>query len=73
MPDPIMIACGASLYTLIAVRVGIVYRRVSKGTESDSVFFTLCFSALWPLTAVLLGFGTMMFGDAGLYGKSGRL
>lgn len=64
--DLILAAAIGVAYSLVAARVGYVVWRINpKGGA-----FLL--GMLWPLGMVILGFGTMVSGNAGFYDSSHR-
>lgn len=62
-----LIVGSSMMYTLIAVRVGFVFWRLTKDSGGDRVTAATC-GLLWPLLIIGLGFGVMISGQAGIYG-----
>lgn len=61
-PEMIWVVFAAVLYTLVAVRVGFVYRRKTGETCNAIVM-----GVTWPAISFLLGFGTIVSGSSGIY------
>lgn len=65
MIEPVYLVLATVFYTLIGVRIGIVVDRARKnhGLEPQR-FTTVLLCVIWPFGAFVVGFMTLMTGDA---------
>lgn len=65
--QPIWIVALTAVYVLIGVRIGIVAQRAEVRIERNDKMYPILAGIMWPGLVVVLGLGTLIVGNSGIY------